>query len=199
MSFVKTWCALLFLFCLSSSEILFAASDYVLDSENSSLYFVSTKNTHNIENHFFTDLSGSISDNGEAELIINLGSIETGIELRNQRVRDNLFEVDAFSQATVSLPVSLDDLAAQTVGSSTTQNILASLNLHGVTAVVNTEVTVIKISNTKIMVKNASPIIIAAEDYNLTSGIETLRTLAGLVVIGYTVPVNFTLFFNAQQ
>ena len=199
MSFVKTWCVLLFIFCLSSSKILFAASDYVLDSESSSLYFVSTKNTHNIENHFFTNLSGAISDNGEAELIINLDSIETGIELRNQRVRDNLFEVNSFSRATASLPVNLDDLAAQTIGSSITQNISASLNLHGVTAVVNAQLIVTKVSNTKIMVQNVSPIIIGAGDYNLTGGIDTLRSLAGLAVISYTVPVNFTLLFNAQQ
>ena len=199
MSFVKTWCALLSVCLLSGSETLLAASSYVLDSENSSLYFVSTKNTHVAESHFFTDLSGAISDNGQAELIINLSSVETGIDLRNQRVRDNLFVVDTFGQATVTLPVSVDSLATQTIGSSITQAISAILDLHGIVANVNAEVIVTKLSDTEIMVQNANPILISAQDYSLTSGIDTLRALANLNVISYTVPVNFTLLFSAQQ
>ena len=85
-----------------------ATAQYSLDSENSSLYFVSTKNTHIPENHHFTDLTGSISQSGEARLTINHSSVETGIALRNERVRNFLFEVNNFATATVTLSVSLD-------------------------------------------------------------------------------------------
>ena len=48
------------------------------------------------------------------------------------------------------------------------------------------------------MVQNVSPIVINAQDYALVEGIETLRGLANLPVISYSVPVNFTLIYNAQ-
>jgi len=47
---VKLCCTLLLLAGLSCSDTLFAASGYALDTEKSSLYFVSTKKIHVIVN-----------------------------------------------------------------------------------------------------------------------------------------------------
>ena len=172
---------------------------YVLDSENSSLYFVSSKQTHVVESHHFTDLYGSISASGEANLGINLSSAETGIAVRNQRVRDLLFEVETFSEALVSLPVNLASLAAQDIGSTRTESISATLNLHGISAAVDTEVTITKLSDSNIVVQNVSPILINAGDYDLARGVDALREIANLNTISYAVPVNFTLLFNTPQ
>ncbi len=195
---VQIWCVLIFTTGFGSSEALLAASEYALDTEKSSLYFVSTKQIHVVENHHFTDLSGSISDTG-ANLIINLSSVETGVEIRNQRLRDLLFEVNAFNEARVSLPVDLNNLAAQTIGSTQTRNSSATLSLHGVSSDIDAELLVTKLSDSTIMVQNAAPILLGAGDYNFTNGIDALRNIANLDVISYTVPVNFTLLFNKQE
>ena len=171
---------------------------YTLDSSNSSLYFVSTRNLHDPETHFFTNLNGGINEAGEASLIIDLSSVETGVDLRNERIRTSLFEVDLFSNAVVSLPVDLSTLGSQTIGSVVTQSINAELDLHGVSAAVNTDVVITKLSDSQFMVQNANPILIDANDYDLVRGINVLRGLANLNEIGYTVPVNFTLLFEAQ-
>jgi len=199
---IKLWCVLFLVMGLGSTEVIFAASSYTLDSQKSSLYFVSTKQTNIIENHFFTTLSGSISEQGIATLVIDLSSGETGIERRNQRFRSILFEVATagFGEANVTLPVDMADLASQVVGSSQTQNVSATMNLHGVTSQINTDLIVTKLSSSSIVVQNAFPILIKAADYDLVgdqnSGIEGLRNAANLDVIGYTVPVNFTLIFD---
>ena len=195
---VKIWRVMLFVICLSGSQALLAQSSYTLDAANSSLYFVSTKQTHVLETHHFTDLDGAISANSEASLVINLSSVETGIDLRNDRVRDLLFEVATFSEAVVRLPVDLENLAEQEIGSVQTQSVSAILDLHGVSAALDAEVTISKLSASKILVQNVSPILISAGDYNLTGGIDALRNIANLAVISYAVPVNFTLVFNAQ-
>jgi len=174
-------------------------SGYVLDSANSSLYFVSTKRIHALETHKFTDMYGAISDSGEASLNINLSSVETGIPLRNQRARDLLFEVGTFSEAVVTLPVNLANLTAQAIGSTQTESISATLDLHGVSAAIDTEVSITKLSDSKIMVQNVSPILIKAGDYDLERGVDALRAIANLSSISYTVPVNFTLLFNTPQ
>lgn len=181
---------------LSISQAAFAVSDYVLDSGKSSLYFASTKQTHLVESHFFTSLSGSITDTGAASLSIDLSSVETGVAIRNQRVRDLLFEVATFSNATATLSVDMAALAAQSIGSAETQNVVATLNLHGVVSNVGAELIVTKLSDATIMVQSASPVLISAGDYNLEGGVDALRDVANLSVISYSVPVNFTLLFN---
>ena len=98
----------------------------------------------------------------------------------------------------VTLPVDLPSLSAQSTGTAVTESISATLNLHGVSAAIDTDVIITKLSETQIMVQNASPIVIHAEDYALVEGIEVLRGLANLPVISYSVPVNFTLIYNAQ-
>ena len=174
---------------------------YILDAENSSLYFSSTRRTSDLETHEIQDLFGSISaETNVATLGLNLSSVETGVSIRNERFLEYLFEVDEFgNEATIEVPVDLDALATQSVGSSVTQLVQATLNLHGVSNLIETELTVTRLSDSTIIVKNASPIVIDARDYGLDVGIEALRNLASLPVISISVPVNFTLFFNAQQ
>lgn len=177
-----------------------SAERYVLDAESSSVFFVTTKNTHDIEAHHFTSVSGSISsETGEATLGINLNSVETEVDIRNERVRDLLFEVDSFSDAVATLPVDLEDLAAQEVGSTQKESVSAMLDLHGVSVAIDTELSITKLSDSQLMVQNVSPILIDAEDFDLTGGIEMLRNLANLPVISYSVPVNFTLLFNTSE
>ncbi len=170
----------------------------VLDPQASSLYFVSTKQINASETHEFTDISGAITADGQASLRLNLSSIESGIAVRNQRMRDFLFEVATYPDALVTLPVDLAGLMAQDVGSTVTQAITATLDLHGVAAAIDTEVTVTKLSATSVLVQNVAPILISAGDYNLDVGIDRLRNIANLRSIGYTVPVNFTLMYNTQ-
>ena len=100
--------------------------------------------------------------------------------------------MDSFSDAVATLPVDLEDLAAQEVGSTQKESVSAMLDLHGVSVAIDTELSITKLSDSQLMVQNVSPILIDAEDFDLTGGIEMLRNLANLPVISYSVPVNFT-------
>lgn len=171
---------------------------YNLDASKSSLHYVTTKQTHAVETNHFDTLSGSISQEGVATLTIDLNSVETNIDIRNERMRDIVFETDVFSSlGTVTLPVDLDGLNTMEIGTSDTQTITADMNLHGVDAVVTTDVVITKLSASNLLVQSVTPMLIEADTFNLIPGIEALREIANLEVISYTVPVNFTLFFNA--
>lgn len=169
---------------------------YLLDGSQSSLHFVSTKNTHIIETHHFDTLLGFISESGIATLTIDLNSVETNITIRNERLRNILFETGAYSNATVTLPVNVDSLNTMTIGATETQTITADINLHGVTSIVTTQVVITKLSGSALLVENVSPLLIQASMFDLVAGIDALKDIANLAVISYTVPVNFTLFFN---
>ena len=185
---------------VSVTVVADAADDtlaYGLDPARSSLQFVSTKNVHVIETHSFATLSGAISKSGAATLTIDLNSVETGIAIRNQRMRDLLFETATFPEATVSLSVDMAQLANLAVGESEARDVAAVLNLHGITMNINTQVFVTRLSAAAVLVQNADPIILQAADYDMGNGVNALRDIANLSVISYAVPVNFTLFFNA--
>jgi PKD repeat protein len=171
---------------------------YVLDAERSSLHFVSTKKVHVVETHTFTELSGEISADGVAVVRINLDSVDTGIDIRNQRMRDYLFETATYSEAEISLDVDMAQIASIPVGDSLAQDITPTVNLHGFSIPITAQVTITRLNADTVLVQNTQPILVAAADFGLTDGIEVLRNLASLSVISYSVPTNFTLLFNAQ-
>ena len=171
---------------------------YQLDAGVSSLHFVSTKKIHAIETHTFTELSGEISADGAAVVRINLDSVESGIDVRNQRMRDFLFQTAIFSEAEITLDVDMAALSNIAIGGSLNQTITPLVNLHGFSVPIEIAVSITRLSDTKILVRNTAPILVHSDDFGLTSGIEVLRGLAGLSVISYAVPTNFTLIFNTQ-
>ena len=79
-----------------------------LDSENSSVTYVSTKLNDISEIHAFDSISGSISDSGEVVISIDAASINSGIELRDDRQREFLFEVASYPEITITTEVDVD-------------------------------------------------------------------------------------------
>ena len=74
-------------------------ADWQLVSEASELSFVSVKAAHLAEQHHFKTVTGTVSDDGEAHLIVDLASVHTGIDIRDQRMRDMFFKVAEFPTA----------------------------------------------------------------------------------------------------
>ncbi len=182
----------------SSSSSAMTTVAWSLDNAASYLNFVTTKNTHNVEVHNFTRISGAISVTGAANLTIDLSSVNTNIALRDERMRDLLFEISSFPVATVTLNLPADLLANIAVGNTSELPITASLNLHGVTSPVTTKVSVQRLSATRILVQNLSPVVVNAPDYALTAGVEALRAAVGIASISTAVPVDFTLIYDAR-
>lgn len=171
---------------------------YSLSESESSLFFVSTKKTHVVETHTFDGMSGEIDADGQAIVSLDLTSVNTGIDIRNARMQEYLFETTSFPIAKVTLDVDMQTLTAIPVGSHLEQTITPLLDLHGFVVPISTEVRIRKLSDNRIMVQNLSPVIVNAEQFGLVAGVDMLRSLAGLDVISYLVPVNFTLIFVTE-
>lgn len=180
----------------SSSAATTAA--WTLSTADSYLNFVTTKNTHNVEVHNFTSISGDISAAGVATLTIDLNSVNTGVALRDQRMKDLLFETATYPTATVTVTVPATLISGLAVGQSAATDITASLNLHGVTGTITTKVSVQKLSNSRILVQTLAPVLTKAETYNLTAGVEALRAAVAIASISAAVPVDFALVFDAR-
>ena len=174
-----------------------ASAHWMLVKDESSLSFVSTKNEHISEIQQFTSLKGEFNPEGELQIEIDLASIDSGIEIRDTRMREKLFLVDKFPSAnlTAQLPDSVLRLAK---GNSISLTLPAELNIMGISKTISTTIQVTRKADNGIVATSTRPILISATDFGLTSGIEILQKLAGLSGIGLTVPVNFNLVFVAH-
>lgn len=168
-----------------------AFADWVLDNDQSALHFVSIKKTHVPDTHTFKQLAGVITESGQGSLTIDLSSLDTGIEIRDQRMRDQLFEVSKFAEAKITVDL------AETGVKPGIQDVKVTLDLHGKQQEVPATVAVAEVGNT-VQVSTVAPILLNAEDFDLAAGITTLREIAGLDSISNVVPVTFFLSFVKQ-
>lgn len=182
----------LFAFILSPT----VQAQWKLSNDDSSIHFVSIKKSKVAETHTFKSLSGNIDKQGKVELAINLASVETYIPIRNTRMKEMLFNVGKFAEATLSGTVNTSRLANLTHGESYTDSVTLQLSLHGITQEVAGDVRVTKLAGEKLLITSLTPVIISAEDYNLTEGVEKLRAVAKLPSISTAVPVSYSLVFT---
>lgn len=178
-----------------------ASSAWTLDAARSYLGFLSTKNQHNVEAHSFGSLSGTVLADGTASLVIELDTVETGIDIRNQRMRELLFNTNANPDATVALELGdhLGQALAMSPGEVMTLAVPAMLELNGEPRELNVSLQVERLAEFTFVVSSAQPVLITADQFGLQSGVDALRQVAGLNAISLAVPVDFALFFKADQ
>ena len=170
-------------------------AQWELDSEHSTINFVSVKNAAIAETHSFGGLVGYIGKNGNVQLSIDLDSVETLIPIRNERMRELLFETTSFPNATVAAEVDPAVLAEVASGGTVSTEVPVRLNLHGIEESLAVPVTVFS-DGGSLSVVSSRPIIINAADFALVAGVEALRKVAGLNTISTAVPVSLNLRFG---
>ncbi len=184
---------------LTSTLLILAAplsyAEWTL-SPDSSVKFLSTKNTNITEVHEFTQVSGSVSDKGNAEIAIDLTSVETGIGIRNERMQSMLFNVSDYATATVSADLPETMMLALKNGETATSLLPLTLELHGEKKDIETDVLATAAADGHVIVTTQSPVLVNAGEFKLAKGVEALREVAGLDRISTTVPVTFTLLFT---
>ena len=182
--------SLIALFSLSSQ----ALAAWKLDNQNSNLSFVSVKKSTIAEVHSFTKLTGKVSEQGVAKIIIDLTSVETNIPIRNERMQQHLFETSSFSSATIESQFSPDIFNKLSKQDSILTTLTFTLTLHGKQQSLSSKVRVSEIDD-RIVVSSMQPVIVNAAQFDLVNGIEKLRALASLPSIATAVPVSFNLSF----
>jgi len=175
-----------------------AYSEWRLKNSESNVYYISTKNISISELNYFNTLSGSINEQGDLTIQINLESIETEVPIRNERVMSMLFEVLYYDKATITASIDPHKLKALEIGKTYTETVNFMLDLHGFTQELSTTVNIIKRANGNVLVSTKTPIIITASLFGLEKGIERLRKIARLKSISPTVPVTFDLTFSPK-
>ncbi len=169
---------------------------WTLDPADSRLSYVSIKAGEIAESNQFDTLAGTVAADGTATLDIDLASVSTGVDIRNERMREIFFEVTGNPKATVTAQLDPAAFAGLAVGQSITRPLKATVALKGVEQEIETEVLVTRVAADRVTVVPTAPVIITTDMFELTDELGELRALAQLPSITPAVPVTFTLAFT---
>ncbi|WP_086739676.1 YceI family protein [Erythrobacter colymbi] len=171
-------------------------SAWTLDPAASRLGYVSIKAGEVAENNRFDTLRGTVTADGTASLEIDLASVNTGVEIRNERMREIFFAVADNPTATVTATIDPKAFAGLAVGQSITRPLKANVTIKGASSDVETDVLVTRTAEDRVLVVPTAPVIISTDMFGLTDELGELRALAQLPSITPAVPVTFTLVFK---
>ena len=175
-----------------------AQANWYLDGESSRLSFVSTKNANVSEVQRFLVLHGKVDPNGRAEVEVELDSINSGIPLRDERMRNQLFEIKTFPEALISAQINLQPINDLAPGAQLELRLPLSVTLHGKTQTYSAELLATRLDDRRFQVVTLEPVVLHAEDFELAPGVAALRKAAGLASISLSVPVGAVLIFTAR-
>ena len=185
-------------FALLTCAAVPAHADWYLDNESSRLSFVTTKNTEVAEVQRFLVLHGKVDAKGAARLEVELDSINSGIPLRDERMRKELFEIKTFPEAQISAQINLQPINDLASGAQLELRLPFSVTLHGKTQTYSAELLATRLDERRFQVVTLEPVVLHAEDFDLAPGVATLRKAAGLKSISLSVPVGAVLIFTAR-
>jgi polyisoprenoid-binding protein YceI len=181
-----------------------AGGQWSIDSTQSSLNFVTTKagqpGVAGIgEIQSFKRFTGGLETGGKITLAIDLASVDTGIEIRDERLRTMLWNVKATPTATFSAVLNSESLTKMAAGGLVDLDVAGQLELAGQTKPVTAKLRVSRLSAEKMLVVTRTPILINSNDFGLRAGVEALREVMGLNFISASAPVSFALVLAVQK
>ncbi len=180
------------------SSIFSAHADWQLATP-SSLTFTTTKNTHLVEINRFTRLDGYVKSSGEAKLQIDLASIDSNIAIRDERMKELLFNVAQFSRAELTTRIPESVLTEAQDGNIVLHELTGDLWLNGSRQPITVPVIIVPAVSGAFVISNTQPVLIQSDAFALTQGIQALRHIAALDSITEVVPVHFTLTFTPSS
>ena len=179
----------------------FAWADWKVNEAQSHFTFQSVKAAQvgpdaATEVHRFKRIEGKLKKDGSFELTLPIKGLATGIEIRDERMMEMLFNSSAYPAIQVKGTVDAAYLSGQQPGQFKDVDVEAELTILDQTHPVKTTLRYTALDNDRFMVSTLDPIIVNGNDFTLTEGIVSLREIANLAFISHTVPVNFDLVFD---
>lgn len=186
------------IFMLALTLLLSSAfADWQLVNDQSDLNFMSIKQDFVAETHRFKTLDGQVDAEGNFSIIIDVNSLDTGIPIRDTRMHEWLFQTAAYPTITVQGQVPGEDLnkiKALKIGDSIQMPLPVTLTLVGKTQPLTVSLRVTAVEG-GLLFTTQQPVVVLANLFALTAGVEKLRDLAALRIISLAVPVTFSLWF----
>lgn len=187
--------------CAAAAAIVFAgaanAQTWTLDGAVSHLAYGSIKKDKIGEVNSFSGLSGTVDEAGKANITIDLTTIETNIDIRNERMLEHVFK--GVGEAQLSAQLDMDEVKGLAVGEMAVVDVEGALSLLGVSTELDLEMVVVRLAEDKVMAMSNDMVFVGTEELGVTAGIDKLMELAKLPGITRTSPVTLRLVFTSDM
>ncbi len=193
-AFLSSTCALL----LTLGVSLSAQANWYLDGESSRLAFITTQNANVANMHRFLVLHGKVDRKGQAQLRIEMDSVNSAVPLRDERMRDQLFDFKHFPEARITAQINLQPINDLAPGAQLELHLPVTVHLRDKQHTYEAELLATRLDEHRFQVVTLEPLMLQAEDFGVQSELESLRKLAGLSAISFSVPVSAVLIFTAR-
>ena len=172
-----------------------ALADWTLDPARSHLTFISIKAQNVAEVHVFKEMSGGVEADGKVTVTLMLDSVDTLVPIRNERMREVLFETTDYKEAVLSATIDPAAISSMGAGDIATITAEGNLSLHGQVQQMTMVMQAAKVADNTVMVAGTKPLVIDAAKFGMSEGVEKLREIAGLDSISNAVPVYYVMTF----
>jgi polyisoprenoid-binding protein YceI len=175
-----------------------------IDNNRSTFNFVTSKAAASgvaaiEEVQTFKQIDGTIGDNGKLEFDVELGSVETNIPLRNERLKAMLFKVADSPKAVFTGAVDAHRIKAMRVGVLENVDLTGQLTISGRSNPLTASLYVVKLASGVLRVSTSLPIIVNLKDYGLQEDVEALRNVMHLNVLAGSAPVTFSVVLKSEK
>lgn len=165
-----------------------------VDSE-SRVAFGSVKKNVAGEVHHFEKVTGVVKEKGDMVITIDLGSVQTNIDIRNERMAEHVFQKGKATAAITGV-IDMSEVNALKPGETKVIEIEAKLTFAGVENEIDAEMLVARLSEDRVLVTTADFIMLSTEDLGIDAGVDKLMKLAKLPGITRVTPVAIRMVFQ---
>ena len=146
----------------------------------------------------FTASTARLEADGSFTLNVDLKSVKTSVDLRDERLRDWVFEVAQFPKAEISGKIDMNAISSLKTGDSLQLKQPLTLDLHGSKQDIEAELTLKRGADNSISVATAQPVVVDAKKLGMSGGVAKLVEVMGLASINEQIPVTFNGTFTRQ-
>ena len=145
--------------------------------------------------HHFDRINGVVKEKGEMIISVDISSLETNIDIRNERMLKHVF-ADGAAKAVITGQIDMSQVNDLKPGETTVLEIEATLNFLGIENEFDAEMLVARLSENRVLVTTADFIMVSTEDLGIDAGIDQLMKLAELSSITRATPVAIRMVFE---
>jgi polyisoprenoid-binding protein YceI len=178
-----------------------AHAAWLVDNAASQLSFVTTKASQAgvggvQEVQRFKSFQGGVDAQGRISLSVDLASVDTGVEIRDERLRTLLFNsapAATFSaQLATGWATGLDKAPLDL-------DVAGQFTLAGQARPMTAKLRVARLGDGRLWVASRAPLVVSLADHGQSAGVEALRAVMGLNYLAGVAPVSLSLTLNEQK
>ncbi len=180
---------------LTALPLAATADTWTIAGEESQVAFGSVKKNTVGEVHNFSGISGQVGDDGAVMVEIDLTTVETYIDIRNERMVKFVFGEDT-PKATIKASLDAGALEKLEVGKTTTVDVEGTLTLGKTNIPIETSMFVARLGEDRAVATTDTMIMLSTKEAGIDEGVSKLMELAKLPGITRVSPVTMRLVFD---